>query len=117
MVECRDGDPLLTGRLSLPSPADERAAELRQINRILLVADRRRTPSEHGEPIAAPDLNALVTRPGDNLQANGMKPAWADDRVFFLRWQDRGDEWLLIEDEETPARSRNDAAVAASTTK
>ena len=32
-----DGDPLLTGRLTFPCPADELSAELRKLNRALLV--------------------------------------------------------------------------------
>jgi hypothetical protein len=107
-----DGDPLLTGRLSFPCPADELAAELRRINRTLLVQDRRKTPSGRGEQIAARDLDSLVTRLGDNVQANGTKPPWANDRLFFLCWEDRGDEWLLVEDEETTERSRADADIA-----
>jgi hypothetical protein len=107
-----DGDPLLTGRLSFPCPADELAAELRRINRTLLVQDRRKSPSGRGEPIVARDLDGLVTRLGENVQTNGTEPSWAKDRLFFLCWEDRGDEWLLVEDEETTERSRADAAVA-----
>jgi hypothetical protein len=107
-----DGDPLLTGRLSFPCPADELAAELRRIDRMLLVQDRRKTPSGRGEPISARDLDALVTRLGDNVQADGATPPWANDRLFFLCWEGREDEWMLAEDEETTRQSREDAAVA-----
>jgi hypothetical protein len=107
-----DGDPLLTGRLSFPCPADELAAELRRINRILLVQDRRKNPSGQGQQITASDLDALVTRFGDNVETKGAKLSWVNDRLFFLCWKDRGEEWLLVEDEETSARSREDAAVA-----
>jgi hypothetical protein len=107
-----DGDPLLTGRLSLPCPADELAEELRRINRALLVQDRRKNPSGHGETITAQDLDMLATRLGDSLPTNGTEPAWANDRVFFLCWADRGDEWMLVEDEETTESSRADAALA-----
>jgi hypothetical protein len=110
-----DGDPLLTGRLSLPCPADELADELRRINRTLLVQDRRKNPSGHGEPIVAQNLDELVTRMGDNLQTNGTKPAWANDRLLFLSWEDRGDEWMLVEDVETTESSRKDAAVEQDT--
>ena len=106
-----DGDPLLTGRLSLPCPADELAAELRRINRTLLVQDRRKPPSGRGEQIIAQDLDGLATRWGDNVRANGAPPPWVSDRLFFLCWEDRGDEWLLEEDEETTESSRADAAV------
>jgi hypothetical protein len=112
-----DGDPLLTGRLSFPCPADELAAELRRINRTLLVQDRRRLPSGRGEQIVASDLDGLATRLGENIQTNGAEPAWAKNRLFFLCWEDRGDEWLLVEDEETTERSRADAAATQSTGK
>jgi hypothetical protein len=105
-----DGDPLLTGRLSFPCPADELAAELWRINRALLVQDRREPPLGRGEPIFAHDLDGLVTRLGDNVQTNGTAPSWAKDRLFALCWEDRGDEWLLVEDEETTERSRADDA-------
>ena len=106
-----DGDPLLTGRLSFPCPADELAAELRRINRPLLVQDRRQPASGRGEQISARDLDKLVTRLGDNV--HGVKTApWVDDRLFFLCWEDRGDDWLLVEDEETTESSRLDASVS-----
>jgi hypothetical protein len=107
-----DGDPLLTGRLSFPCPADELADELRRINRTLLVQDRRKPPSGRGEQIVARDLDGLATRLGDNVRTNGTPPPWASDRLFFLCWEDHGDEWLLAEDEETTERSRADASVA-----
>jgi hypothetical protein len=112
-----DGDPLLTGRLSFPCPADELATELRRINRTLLVQDRHKVPAGSGQQIVARDLDGLVTRLGDNIPTNGVKPAWASDRVFLLCWEDRGDEWLLVEDEETTERSREDAALAPGTRK
>ena len=104
-----DGDPLLTGRLSLPCPADELADELRRINRTLLVRDRRKPPAGRGEQIVARDLDGLAARLGENLQTNGTPPPWASDRLFFLCWEEREDEWLLVEDEETTERSRADA--------
>src|SRR5713226_505151 len=70
-----DGDPLLTGRLSFPCPADEVAGELRRIKRPLLVLDRRKNPTGDGEPIQARDLDGLATRMGDNVQTNGARPA------------------------------------------
>jgi hypothetical protein len=107
-----DGDPLLTGRLSFPCPGDELAAELRRINRTLLIQDRRKPSLGRGEQIVARDLDGLVTRLWENLQTNGTELSWTKDRLFFLCWEDRGDEWMLVEDEETTERSRADAAVA-----
>ena len=112
-----DGDPLLTGRLSFPCPADELAEELRRLNQTLLIQDRRKPPLGQGERITAGDLDALVTRLGDNLETNGPRSAWARNRLFYLCWQDRADEWLLVEDEETTERSREDAALAQGTRK
>jgi hypothetical protein len=108
-----DGDPLLAGRLSLPCPADELAAELRRINRPLLVQDRTENPSGHGQQITGKDLDTLVTRLGDNLAKKGTPPAWASDRLLSLCWADRGDDWLLIQDTETTESSRQDTAEAA----
>ncbi len=107
-----DGDPLLAGRLSFPCPADELADELRRINRTLLVRDLRKPRSGRGEQIVAHDLDGLATRLGDNVRTNSTPPPWASDRLFWLCWEDRGDEWLLAEDEETTERSRADASVA-----
>jgi hypothetical protein len=111
-----DGDPLLTGRLSFPCPADELAAELRRLNKALLVQDRRKSPSGHGQAVTVQELDALVTRLGDNVAVNGARPGWANDRLFFLCWEDHGDDWMLVEDEETTERSRQDAAVAHGST-
>jgi hypothetical protein len=109
-----DGDPLLTGRLSFPCPADELATELRRINRTLLVQDPRKPPSGCGEQSVAQDLDKLVTRPWENAQTNGTGPSGMNDRVLCLCWEDRGDEWLLVEDEETTVSSRADVAIAQS---
>jgi hypothetical protein len=107
-----DGDPLLTGRVSFPCPGDELAEELRRINRMLLVQDRRQPPSGRGEQIVARDLDGLVTRWADYLRTNGAASPWASDRLFFLCWEDRGDEWTLEEDQQTTESSRADASAA-----
>ena len=105
-----DGDPLLTGRLSFPCPADELACELRRIHRTLRVHDLRDPPVGHGELNAPAVLDALVTRLGGNGDADGRTEAGENDRLLVLSWDDRGDVWLLVEDEETTARCREDAA-------
>jgi hypothetical protein len=79
---------------------------------MLLVQDRRKAPSGRGEPITAGDLDPLATRLGDNVQTNGPTPPWSKDRFFVLCWDGTDDEWLLVEDEETTERSRQDAAIA-----
>ncbi len=104
-----DGDPLLNGRVSFPSPGDELAAELRRINRVLLVQDRRKHPSGHGEQIVAQDLDGLVTRIKDYLPSNGTRSPWENDRIFFLSWEGHGDEWMLIEDGQTTERELEEA--------
>ena len=108
-------NPLLTGRLSFPCPADELADELRRINRTLLVQDRRKPPSGRGERIVARYFDGLATRLGDNVRTKGTPRPWASDRLLFLCWEDRGDGWLLAEGRETTERSRADAADAAVT--
>ncbi|QEH36062.1 hypothetical protein OJF2_46200 [Aquisphaera giovannonii] len=114
-----DGDPLLTGQLSLPCPGDELAEELRRIDRPLLVQDRRAAAQGGGEEISARELNDLVTRLGDNLHVRqgAKRPPWADDRLFFLCWEGRADEWMLSEDRETTESIRADAPVAPGTGK
>jgi hypothetical protein len=107
-----DGDPLLTVWLSFPCPADELAAELRRINRTLLIQDRRQPPLGRGQTRLARELDALVTRLGDNVESREEKQVWTNDRVFILSWEDRPDEWLLVEDEETTERFRQAAASA-----
>src|SRR5262245_9767076 len=69
-----DGDTLLTGRLNFPAPGDELAAELRRINRVLLIQDRRDTPSGSGELISAQELDPLVRHFGDGAGSNESAP-------------------------------------------
>ena len=82
-----DGDPLLGGRLSFPCPSDELAAELRKINKGLLVVPPPEPPSEAGGP--TPELDDFV----DDKELG--------TRVLQLRWEDSDSAWILIEDEET----------------
>lgn len=85
-----DGDPLLMGRLSLPCPGDELAAELRKINKPLLLADKKQDGAASERTISASDLDALVDR---------LEPI--SDRVLYLCWKGSADDWMLLEDEET----------------
>lgn len=102
-----DGDPLLSGRLSLPAPADELAPQLRRINRTLLVEDRTKNPTSQGQLITAQDLDAFAIKMEECIPTNGArpKPLWANDRVFFLCWEDRDDEWMLFEAGKWPGCS------------
>jgi len=84
-----DGDPVLCGKLSLPSPGDELAEALREINKPLEVFDRRDIPQSPGKAVTASELDDLV------------ETEELGSRVLQLRWEGRDIEWLLIEDEET----------------
>jgi hypothetical protein len=110
-----DADPLLYRRLMLPCPADELAAALRQINKTLLVEDRRANPTGHGEQIVAKDLDGLATHLWDNVQSNGTQPAPAKNRIFVLCWEDRSDEWVLLEDLKTTESERKNAEAEQAT--
>lgn len=108
-----DGDRILTGRLSFPSPGDELAAALRRINRPLLVQDRRPRPQGKGEVIGGDRLDELATTLDAVSPIPGEEPASAQDRLFYFSWKGSPDEWLLLEDQATAASSRADAASAA----
>ena len=107
-----DGDPLLTGRLTFPCPGDELAEELRRVNRPLLIQDKQRRPEAKGQPIGRAELDAVADRLGNNVPITGEKPAWVNDRLFYLCWKGSPHEWLLVEDEETTAQNRADVAAA-----
>jgi|SRR5579883_1632904 len=95
-----DGDPLLTGRVSFPCPADELAAELRAINRPLLL--HAKNPDAKGQRIDRTRLDELVSRLFGNLPANGRgSVAWPSDRLFYFCWKDSPYDWMLIEDSLT----------------
>jgi hypothetical protein len=99
-----DGDPLLTGRLDFPCPADELAAELRQIGQPLLVQARMEDTQANGHRIGPDKLDAVAERIADNLQLirEGQLPAWSRDRLLYLCWKGSTDDWLLCEDSEAP---------------
>ena len=79
---------------------------------MLIVQGRPEDAAGRGQEITASDLDQLVTRLGDNAQITGAPPPWTNDRLFFLCWIGQEDEWLLVEDQETTERSREDAMVA-----
>jgi hypothetical protein len=97
-----DGDPLLTGRLYFPCPADELAAELRRIGQPLLVQARKEDMAAKGQRIDRDKLNELAGKIADNLhliRGEGL-PAWSDDRLLYLCWKESTNDWLLCEDSE-----------------
>jgi len=100
-----DGDPVLTGRLPFPCPGDELAAELRFINRPLLVLDKSYNTEAKGQEITKERLDDLVGRLGEDAHVSGPQ---ANDRIFFLRWEGSEKDWLLIEDEETSESYREE---------
>src|SRR3954468_24859301 len=65
-----DGDPLLTGRLTFPCPADELAAELRRIGRPLLVQAKQDDVDAKGQVIDASRLSEAVARFDENLHTS-----------------------------------------------
>ncbi len=111
-----DGDPLLTGLITFPCPGDELAAELRTLNRTLLVQDRRNNAGA-ALPDAKLDLiDAVVDMIGNNMHTTGEKhPRWLKDRFLCLRWKGSpATEWLLVEDNETTESSHEDLAQSGS---
>ncbi len=55
-----DGDSILTGILSFPSPGDELAEELRRISRLLLVQDPQKRREARGQEVNRTALDGLV---------------------------------------------------------
>jgi hypothetical protein len=107
-----DGDPHLTQWINFPCPADVLAAELRRINRPLLIRDPNKGPEARGQQVTAQELDQLATRfwSGFPRTGPGPRPVWIDDRAFYLAWPNREDEWMLLEDSETTEEERQEAA-------
>lgn len=84
-----DGDPELTGRLSVPCPGDELASEIRSIGKSLLVFDPRHGTQAGPAVIKASELDGFVE--SEELGTS----------VLQLCWKGSDTIWLLIEDEET----------------
>ncbi len=103
-----DGDPLLTGKLTFPCPADELAAALRAINRPLLVQAKMGDEGAVGQSIEANKLDEVVGRLADTIHPIGQaQPVpWGGDRLFYLCWKGAPHEWLLTEDSETAEQMR-----------
>jgi len=80
-----DGDWVLMGLLNLPCPPEELSAELRKINKMLIVLDPK--DSGWGQEIGLDDIPDLIE----------LDPA--GNRQLLLAWVDRGEDWLLVEDE------------------
>jgi hypothetical protein len=98
-----DGDPLLTGRLTFPCPAAQLAAELKKINRPLLVQARKEEAGAVGQLIDAAKIGDAVRLLAEDGRMEGAPPPWAKDRVLYLCWKGSLHEWLLEEDSEATA--------------
>lgn len=109
-----DGDSLLTGRMTFPCPAEALANELRGIDRPLLVQAKVGDREANGQVIGRDRLNEIVGHFADNLRVTGPGegPRWGQDRLLYLCWKGRSEEWLLAEDSETAEEMRA-AGVAA----
>lgn len=109
-----DGDPLLTGLVSFPCPGDELVAELRRLNRPLLVQVDK--ADAKGERIDAGRVDGVVSRLRDAfaLRPGTPEPLWANDRFLYLCWKGSAVEWMLIEDSVSTQDSVKDFAESAS---
>lgn len=105
-----DGDPRLTSLVTFPCPGDELVAELRRLNRPLLVqvdqADAK------GEPIDAGRIDGVVSRlrKAFTLRPDAPEPPWANDRFLYLCWKGSPVEWMLVEDSVATQDSLKDYA-------
>ncbi len=97
-----DGDPLLTGRLSIPCPTDELTLELRKLDRPLLILARG-SQDAHGQVIDSTRVGELASFAG------GRGPRGEDDLYFDLVWKGNSQPWLLIEDLTTAKQYSEDA--------
>jgi hypothetical protein len=100
-----DGDPLLGGLLDLPAPGDELAEQVRRVGRPLWVG-LPSGPPEVRNPIRTPEeLTPFVQR----WEHYSYPDEWLE-RLLYLKWQDKPEEWLLIEDSATTEGEARDAA-------
>ncbi len=86
-----DGDWLLNGRVSFPNTGDTLAAEIRRIDKpLILYVDVE-------DVVLPPKVTA------DNLGDLAYIDQLRQDRVFRLRWASSppADHWLLLEDKES----------------
>jgi hypothetical protein len=91
-----DDDPLLCDLMWLPGPGDELAKQLRRVGRPLLVG-LPVGPAEVREPVrTAEELAPWVQR-----SRRYAYPKLYSERLLHLKWKDRPEEWLLVEDSPT----------------
>lgn len=110
-----DGDPLLTGRMTFPCPAETLAEELRRIGRPLLVQAKKTDSGAKGQLIRRDKLNELVGRFAEAFHEldEEHQPRWSGDRLLYLCWKEMSYDWLLAEDSETTQLHKADEAALA----
>ncbi len=102
-----DADYLMN-RLYTPAPASKLVAELRMLDRPLLVA-RPDKPVVVEGPILSPEgLEPFVQR----VRRYSHPDVWSE-RLLYLRWADIPSDWLLVEDSATTEGEARDAAEEA----
>ncbi len=98
-----DGDSLLTGRLDFPCPGDELSAELRRIDKPLLLLDKNQSFDTEGQEKRAGQLDELVSKEEDG------------SRVLQFCWKHAAvQDWILVEDEETSESSSSSGSTSSS---
>jgi hypothetical protein len=80
-------DLRLMSVLDLPCPSDELAPAIRTIGKDLLVYDKTRAATAHGEVIGADRLDELADVSN-----------WRHERTFLMSWADSDVEWELSEE-------------------
>jgi hypothetical protein len=101
-----DGDPLLSGLRSYPAPARALAADLRRLNRPLLVVRPGNDATFLGTLHSTGEIEPFVQ------SAPKYEPPATEwvERELLLRWKNKDEEWLLIEDVATTEGEARDAA-------
>ncbi|HVA46508.1 MAG TPA: hypothetical protein VNH11_09050 [Pirellulales bacterium] len=108
-----DGDPLLTGRMPFPAPADELAAELRKIDRFLIAEASPADSEARGQLIRADEVEPRLIRSVGDLYRSKLPPDLSNDKYLSLRWKGANHEWLLVEDSLTAEQFREETVPKA----
>ena len=109
MAKAVTSNPLV----AFPCPGDELVAELRRLNRPLLVQVGK--ADAKGEPIDAGRIDDVVSRLREafTLRPDTPEPLWANDRFLYLCWKGSSTEWMLVEDSVSTQDSLKDFAESA----
>ncbi len=101
---------LLAGRVHFPCPGDEFAADLRKLNRPMLVEGLHGEGC--GQPIDAAALGGVVTT--DDEAFFGVPPSAESARLLHLCSKWSSTDWFLIEDTLTTEGNQRDLRDLAS---